>query len=140
MMSFETRLNIATFILILFYLVGLLGIVWDPAHFVRLTPINLMLSTGLLFFFYPGKDKLFYFNLFLIFTAAFILEWMGCNTGLIFGPYHYGNALGIKLASTPIIIGLNWLIVAYSSLYFADRLAKRIRMKMNAASAALMAA
>jgi bisanhydrobacterioruberin hydratase len=43
----------------------------------------------------------------------------GTSTGLIFGTYHYGNALGPKLAGTPLIIGLNWIITCYCSIQVA---------------------
>ena len=38
---------------------------------------------------------------------------IGVNTGLVFGNYIYGKALGIKVLDTPILIGLNWLIMVY---------------------------
>lgn len=31
----------------------------------------------------------------------------------IFGTYNYGNALGIKILETPILIGFNWLFLTY---------------------------
>ena len=38
---------------------------------------------------------------------------IGVRTGIIFGNYHYGNTLGIKLLDVPVIIGINWMILIY---------------------------
>jgi len=45
--------------------------------------------------------------------AGFFIEVIGVNTGLIFGDYSYGEALGLKVLSTPLLIGVNWLILIY---------------------------
>jgi putative membrane protein len=52
--------------------------------------------------------------LFGIYLAAFIVEAVGVNTGQIFGTYRYGKTLGFKVFDTPLIIGVNWLILIYS--------------------------
>ncbi len=136
----QSRLRIATFILILFYAVGIIGIWLRPAYFTPLTSINLLLTCALLFWLHAQKDAFFYFTLSLIFVSAFILEWMGVNSGLIFGRYYYGNALGLKIGSTPLIIGLNWVIVCYASIHFADKLARMMKLKLNELTGALATA
>ena len=40
---------------------------------------------------------------------------IGVNTKLIFGHYSYGNGLGPKILDTPIIIGVNWLLLVYAA-------------------------
>ena len=37
----------------------------------------------------------------------------GVQTGVLFGHYIYGSALGPKIWDTPILIGLNWLLLIY---------------------------
>jgi putative membrane protein len=53
------------------------------------------------------------------------LEWIGCKVKmfdkvLLYHPesecYFYGNNLGIKLADVPLTIGLNWVMLSYSSM------------------------
>jgi putative membrane protein len=39
---------------------------------------------------------------------------LGVHTGILFGNYKYGNALGLKLNDVPILIGINWFIVVYA--------------------------
>jgi putative membrane protein len=38
---------------------------------------------------------------------------IGVNTGLLFGKYQYHHGLGIKLFETPILIGINWILMIY---------------------------
>ncbi len=45
------------------------------------------------------------------YAITFFLEALGVATGLVFGQYSYGNTLGFQLFQTPVIIGLNWVIV-----------------------------
>jgi putative membrane protein len=45
------------------------------------------------------------------YIVTFTLEAVGVATGLIFGAYSYGVSLGPRLFETPLIIGLNWVIV-----------------------------
>jgi bisanhydrobacterioruberin hydratase len=114
----RTVLN--TSLLLIFYLVGLVGIYHSPKDFAGLTPLNLLISFILL---YDGKVKTSgktLFNLLGIWVTAYFLEMLGTNTGKIFGSYTYGDALGIKLLNTPIIIGLNWIIACYCSIQTAS--------------------
>ena len=52
-----------------------------------------------------------------------MIELIGVNTQAIFGFYIYGDSLGLKLWNTPLIIGLNWLVL----IYCISALAKPIR-------------
>ena len=40
------------------------------------------------------------------------MSFLGVKTGLLFGEYSYGKALGFQLMHVPIIIGVNWFILA----------------------------
>lgn len=37
----------------------------------------------------------------------------GVNTGILFGDYTYGKGLGVKIIETPILIGINWVLMIY---------------------------
>jgi bisanhydrobacterioruberin hydratase len=45
------------------------------------------------------------------YAAGFALEAIGVATGLVFGPYEYGTALGARVLDVPPIIGFNWVVV-----------------------------
>jgi putative membrane protein len=53
------------------------------------------------------------------FIIGFVAELIGVHTGFLFGSYHYGENLGMKVFEVPLIIGLNWgiLVVISASLF-----------------------
>ncbi len=136
----KDRTNQLTTILIVFYTVGIVGMLISPQTFSPLTPLNLLLSAFILFFPHPEKDVLFYVNLLMVFTAAWFLEMIGVTTGTIFGVYTYGEALGPKLNQTPLIIGLNWIIVTYSCLHVSNAIAIYFKIKLHEVTGALLSA
>lgn len=102
--------------IIIFYFIGLIGFICPLTYkfFVRLTTPSLILMA--LVIFYNNNHKLKSYVVFItIFILGLLIEIYGVNTGKIFGNYKYNNALGLKVMNTPIIIGLNWLILVYSS-------------------------
>ena len=58
----------------------------------------------------------------LIFALGFLIEALGVKTGLIFGSYYYGKTLGLKIFKTPILIGINWLFLIYSSISISNNI------------------
>jgi uncharacterized membrane protein len=83
--------------------------------------------------------KTLFMMLFSIFHAAYVLGWrhtllffgitvavswsyehVGVETGLIYGAYHYTNALGLKLGHVPIIIPIAWFMMIYPSYIIAN--------------------
>lgn len=105
----------ARIFLVIFFSVGVLGFSIETTHglFQRLVPLNLLVSTILLFLFHQKWE----IRQILIFAgialAGFLVEMAGIHTGVVFGSYSYGNALGLKLFSTPLLIGINWLLLVY---------------------------
>lgn len=106
----------ATLLLIIFYSVGIVGMAITSTRplFIRLIPFALLLSAFLLIVNHKGKFTSTHLRVyFLIFLAGFLLEMLGIHTGWIFGDYTYGSGLGFKIAETPLMIGLNWLMLVY---------------------------
>ena len=105
-------------ILLLFYAVGVAGMIVpaSSALFRQLIPWALLFSFLVLGAFHQGRVFAKQLMVFVfIYLAGFGVEAVGVNTGLIFGQYVYGNGLGPKLLGTPLIIGLNWLYMVYST-------------------------
>ena len=50
-----------------------------------------------------------------IFLVGLGIEIIGVSTKAIFGNYSYGNALGVKVFDTPLLIGMNWLFLIYTT-------------------------
>jgi len=110
------------------YLVGIVGLSIGPTSFlVRLTPINLLLSIGLVLYFHhnwSGRTGLVFLSIYLL---TWIAEYIGVSTGLLFGNYQYGQMLGIKIQGTPLIIGINWLLLSYCTA----TLLNKVRLTQN---------
>jgi uncharacterized membrane protein len=109
---------ISLVVLIIFYTVGVWGMNWsdNPSDFVRLTPLNLLLTATILFLNHHIWNKPLVIALLVVGCLGFFIEVVGVNTGVVFGEYSYGLSLGLKLFNTPLIIGLNWVILSYCTV------------------------
>jgi len=108
-------------ILLIFYTVGIIGMVWDVSrpYFIHLTPFALLLSIGFLIINHTGKPGFKDLTaVLIIYLFGYFIEVIGVNTGLIFGEYVYGEGLGTKLLATPLMIGINWLMLVYITAAF----------------------
>ena len=104
----------ATAIAIIFHMIGLLGIIFLERHgFIELTPYNLLLSFGLLWWTRDEKDWGFILFLLLAVVLGLLSEVIGVNTGKLFGAYEYGRVLGPKFMGVPLVIGINWFVITY---------------------------
>jgi putative membrane protein len=57
-----------------------------------------------------GKSLLYWILPVYFFT--FTMEVIGVATGKIFGTYHYGSNMHLKVLGVPLVIALNWLVLA----------------------------
>ncbi len=95
-----------------FHFFGALGISMGQNWFVKQTPLNMLISLGLVFYTaHLSKNTIIFFLL--SFFIGMLAEWVGVNTQLLFGNYYYGNVLGYKIWGVPILIGINWFLVTY---------------------------
>jgi putative membrane protein len=60
----------------------------------------------------------------IVYLATFTLEVVVVKTSYIFGSYHYGNVLGLKLFDVPLIIGFNWVVIILGAIGIASRIHK----------------
>jgi putative membrane protein len=114
--------HIAISVLIIIYCVGLVGTLFFDAAIMKLTPINLLISAAILFWFHSSNNTFFIIYCFVVFISGYLIELAGVQTGRLFGDYSYGNNLGVKLLNVPVIIGLNWLILSYCSSIVSNKL------------------
>jgi bisanhydrobacterioruberin hydratase len=108
----KTQMGIAYLGII--YMVGIVGILL-PIHpeFIRLTPLNLIVSLATVLYFHPSWSRNTFIALGICFSGGFLAEVFGVQTGLLFGEYYYEDVLGFKLWETPLMIGVNWMLLAY---------------------------
>ena len=104
-----------------FYVVGVLGyaLPFSRAFFIEIIPLALLFN-GLMLF---GFHRPYNWKHISIFSVVFLLGWgievLGVKTGVVFGDYSYGPALGLKVSDVPLLIGVNWLMLVYASLSIA---------------------
>ncbi|MEO0551786.1 MAG: carotenoid biosynthesis protein [Bacteroidota bacterium] len=97
----------------LFQVSGIVGIsLGFEDWFITKTPLNLTIVTVLLLWNYPLNSPFKIIIALIFFSAGMMAEWIGVHYDFLFGAYHYGDNLGIKIDGVPIIIGLNWAILA----------------------------
>ncbi len=96
------------------YLVGIAGIAL-PLHpdFVRLTPLNFVVSLLIVFFNQKKWNSTLVGVLLANYGIGFFAEVIGVNGGWLFGDFYtYGVAMGFQLFKTPLTAGLLWVVVA----------------------------
>ncbi len=129
--------NTAIGFLIILHTVGYISIGLEvmPAV-VYLTPINLLISLAVAMYFDEQELKFKLSFAFPVFLLGYGIEVIGVQTGAIFGEYAYGDILGFKLWDTPPMIGVNWVLLCFSSGYFINSLLPDLPYILKAALAA----
>lgn len=98
----------------LVYMSGALGILSPYREwFIHMTPFSLLLSVVVLLWYHPVWKRWAVWWVVIAYTVGFLAEVIGVSTGLIFGDYTYGTVLGPRVWATPLLIGVNWLMVTY---------------------------
>ncbi|MEO1434674.1 MAG: carotenoid biosynthesis protein [Bacteroidota bacterium] len=128
----NTRINIPAirsiekrniFLLVVVYIVGMVGTNFDlHEQFWTLTPVNLLFSLIMVLQAHEHWNNNFVVFAIVCFSTGFLFELIGVHTGLIFGTYAYGETLGFKVGGVPLTIGVNWLMLVYSSACVANAL------------------
>jgi len=100
-----------------FYAVGLVLFAVNETRslFFYITPFTLLLVAFAVFYYHKEYNIKLIIAFLTIFLASFTIEAIGVATGKLFGSYNYLSTLGIKIFDTPILIGINWLLLIYCS-------------------------
>ena len=125
----------------MFHIVGLIGF-WVPflrPFFLRIVPFHLLLMLFLVLINHHGRFfKLLGFALIII-IAGFAAEWIGVHKHWLFGNYAYGKTLGIKINQIPVMIGINWFLLVYSTSVFLQKVSiKTVWLKIISGSVILV--
>ena len=121
---------------IVFYAIGITGLLipFSFPFFLKLIPFALILSFIAIAVFHSSRFYNKSIFIFLgIYIIGFLVEVIGVNTKIVFGSYRYGHSLGVQLFNTPIIIGINWLFLVYTSSSVLEKI------KINALSKIVLA-
>jgi putative membrane protein len=108
-----------TIALSIIQLVGIVGMLFLGDWFKYITSIHLLVSLSYLLYFHRPINIGLIKALVFLFILGYIIEFIGIHTQWPFGSYQYLYALGPKLFEVPVIIGVNWILLSYSSLQVA---------------------
>ena len=130
---------IAIGVLIILYAVGVVSVMtgWN-VDILSLTPLNLLISLAIVLCFHPRWR----WESGLVLVAAYVIglgsEIYGVATGNLFGEYSYGPILGWKLQHTPLMIGINWVMLIYCVGTTINRFAQQWAWWVKAGAGALV--
>lgn len=111
-----TKPQVALAFLTIIYVVGVAGLVSSyQGLFLSLTALNLALTCGVYIWAHGEFSSKFKLSFLSVFLIGLVVEMIGVNTGLLFGAYTYGEPLGFKILDTPVLIGINWFLLSFSS-------------------------
>jgi putative membrane protein len=121
--KYNFKFYISVVVLVAFYTSGIIGILTNSQtiDFLSLTPLNLLVNLLILLLNHQNATHKQWFIFVGIVFASYFIEVIGVNTGVVFGSYVYGSTLGFKVFATPIIIGVNWLLLTYAAVYTFEK-------------------
>jgi putative membrane protein len=116
------------FALYIIYTIGIVGHAVDETfpYMIALTPYVLLIFGTSVLIRTTGIDIKILIWCLATYIFTFTVEVIGVHSGIIFGEYSYGSALGLKLLRVPLVIGLYWVIVVLGAMTIARLLCKRI--------------
>lgn len=112
---------------IVFYCVGLMLFAVPATRelFFLITPYSLVLVSFAVFSHHKKRNVTTLSIFFVIYIVSICIEILGVSKGTVFGTYSYQEGLGIKIGNVPVLIGLNWLLLVYSSHAIVSKLTKK---------------
>ncbi|HEX2974641.1 MAG TPA: carotenoid biosynthesis protein [Bacteroidales bacterium] len=140
--SLSEKVKAVTLLLLAFFSMGVIGILNPQTRqlFLKFIPCVVLFSFFLVLLFHePVFNRKTSSAFILIAVVCWLIEAMGVSTGKIFGDYTYGSSLGPKLAGTPLLIGINWLLLAYCTAIIGQSLARGSIERIIISSALMVA-
>ena len=137
-----SRIRLIMIAFIIFFSVGIAGLAIEATRtlFISLTPLALLLSVAAIAAFHrpvmPVRESLVFA---IIFLSGFLIEAFGTNTGKIFGHYTYLEGLGPGIFNTPLLIGVNWVVLVYCTAAITERIPANSFLRIPTASTMMVA-
>lgn len=134
-MKYNNKARYSIIIILILHTVAVLGLFLGYLEYILpLTPINLLITSYLLYINQKEKNTSFIISSVIIVLFAYLIEVIGVNTGWFFGNYVYLDSLGPKVFATPPLIGFNWWILIVTTASFFRRSQWPILLKAFSAS------
>ena len=77
-----------------------------------------------------GRDTLLFLGL--TFVVSLTFESVGVLTGWVYGPYHYGDTLGVKVFGlVPVLIPIAWFMMVYTAYAVVELVGRRLTRRRD---------
>ena len=130
---------LAIAVIAILHFVGFFGLQSSyKESFAALTPLNLLIAFLLLLPFQEGGYKKLFSFFAVAFSIGMLVEIIGVHTGFPFGTYTYTQLLSLQLFKVPILIGINWFILAYGIVSLLNKYLMRLNYWLKCILAALI--
>lgn len=113
------------YFLILVYVSGAIGFLFNPTFFAPFTPLTLAFTCFVFLIHQPLNNLNYTISFISLAFVGFVAEVIGVKTGVVFGNYYYGNALGYKVLGVPLVISLNWGLLINIGVLVATYFSKK---------------
>jgi putative membrane protein len=100
--------------------------------FIATTPFTLLLMAGFIVLTWPDRKGWFWNFVGLCYVTGYTVEWIGVNTGYLFGEYNYGSPMGWQLGNIPLMIGVQWFVTIWSLGHLTNWFAKICKIEVSA--------
>ena len=132
--------NTIAYFFVFYYTVGLVGLSLPSTRnlFTSLMPLSIAMSTLLLLLFHGRWRSADALVLFFVALTGYLIEVLGVATGEIFGSYQYGKALGFQFLDTPLLIGVNWMMLSYCAFVIMQQTRLFVPLKVILSAALLV--
>lgn len=120
-------------VLVILHLVGVVGILIPQTRSLVLSLSSINLFLGFIVILLSERKNLtgiLVYSL-IAFLIGYGSELIGVHTGALFGNYWYGANLGLKLMEVPLIIGINWGVLAITSASLTQKFVDNIFLKIG---------
>lgn len=119
------RHQVALIIVLVLHAVGLVGIAREPlGSLTALTPVNLWICGLVVIVVHLIEARQDLWRFVVVFLGGFLVECLGVQTGIPFGSYSYLENFGFQLWDTPLVIGMNWLVLSYCATHLWRQVTK----------------
>jgi putative membrane protein len=88
---------------------------WDAEFFTQFSPLTLLFTAAIMVGSHQGNLKKLFTFLIITYFIGYGIELLGTQTGFPFGKYWYGNNLRPHFLGVPLVIGINWFILAMAT-------------------------
>lgn len=103
-----------------YYFFLIVGAIWHITNLIPeimsvLSSFTMILISIISIFIFIKKEVKNYIIVASIFIVSFLAEYLGVNTGILFGNYSYSDELLLQINNVPIAIGFAWISTLFTS-------------------------